>query len=204
MLVGGSYMIVGVMGYIGFTGYYFTEKFLEMKATDSKMEITQNCIMMFGTTNILAFFMRIALFCLLFCCFPLINHFLRSLMITLLFKDKELTDKAFRIITVSILIIPLLVTIFFPKVGSILGLIGSFAGLIIVYILPVITYLKKLKTECEHPVLAKAIEQNLYHMRTSGSTAPSSPRIVVDNAIVDQTTPSTRRRLTSNSKPLMK
>jgi sodium-coupled neutral amino acid transporter 9 len=163
LLVAGSYIIVGVMGYIGFTGYFFTHKFLDMPA-DAR-EITQNCIMMFDTTNVLAFFMRIALFCLLFCCFPLINHFLRSLVILLLFKDKEITDRVFRVVTISILVLPLLITIFYPKVGSILGLVGSIAGLIIVYVLPVITYLKKVKTECENPVLAKAIDQNLYKMK---------------------------------------
>jgi Transmembrane amino acid transporter protein len=50
--------------------------------------------------------------------------------------------------------VPTLVAILYPKVASVLGLIGSFAGLIIVYILPVITYLKKVKTECENPILA--------------------------------------------------
>jgi hypothetical protein len=118
--------------------------------------------MMFDTTNVPAFFMRVALFCLLFCCFPLINHFLRSLFLQLFFKNKDLSDKHFKILTIAILCLPLLVTVFFPKVGSILGLIGSVAGLIIVYILPVITYLKKVRTECEHPILAKAIEKNLY------------------------------------------
>ena len=120
---------------------------------------------MFETTNVPAFFMRLALFLLLFCCFPLVNHFLRSQVTLLIFKDKELSVKQFRILTVCILLVPTLVTIFFPKVGSILGMIGSVAGLIIVYILPVITYLKKLKTECEHPILAKAIEKNLYEVR---------------------------------------
>jgi hypothetical protein len=50
-----------------------------------------------------------------------------------------------------------MITIFYPKVGSILGKIGSIAGLLIVYILPVITYLKKYRTELMHPLLAKAI-----------------------------------------------
>lgn len=50
-----------------------------------------------------------------------------------------------------------MITIFYPQVGSILGKIGAVAGLLIVYILPVITYLKKYRTEIEHPLLAKAI-----------------------------------------------
>ena len=57
-----------------------------------------------------------------------------------------------------VLMIPLLMTIFYPKIGDLLGIIGSFAGLVIVYILPTITYLKDLQTECYYPILAKAIK----------------------------------------------
>jgi hypothetical protein len=53
-----------------------------------------------------------------------------------------------------------MITIFYPKIASILGLIGSIAGLFIVYVLPVITHLKKFKTEIEHPLLAKAIAED--------------------------------------------
>lgn len=112
---------------------------------------------MFGNTDILAFLMRLALFCLLFCCFPLINHFLRSLVFQLIFKDKEVSQRNFIMINFTNLFVPTMITIFYPKVGSILGKIGSIAGLFIVYILPVITYLKKYRTELEHPLLAKAI-----------------------------------------------
>jgi hypothetical protein len=75
----------------------------------------------------------------------------------LFFRDKEITPKIFYIVNYVELFIPTMITIFYPKIGSILGYIGAFAGLLIVYILPVITYLKKYKTELEHPLLAKAI-----------------------------------------------
>lgn len=64
------------------------------------------------------------------------------------------------IVTIILLLIPTCVAIFYPKVASVLGLVGSIAGFFIVYFLPVITYLKKVKTECEHPILAKAIAEN--------------------------------------------
>ena len=72
-------------------------------------------------------------------------------------KDKEPSNLIFTSVNTINLLIPLMITIFYPKVGSILGKIGSIAGVLIVYILPVITYLKKLKTELEHPLLARAI-----------------------------------------------
>lgn len=96
-------------------------------------------------------------------------------------------------------------TIFYPNVASVLGLVGAFAGLLIVYILPVITYLKKVKTECEHPLLAKAIEKNLYVMRTTGTDMQMSPKIVVNNAVLEGATPMTMRRANQqNKKPDMK
>lgn len=120
---------------------------------------------MFEATNISAFFMRLALLCFLSCCFPLINNFLRSLVFQFFPQDKEITNVQFKVITVIFLIIPLCVTVFYPQIGSILGMIGSIAGLFIVYVLPTITYLKQIKTECEHPILAKAIKKNMYEIR---------------------------------------
>lgn len=115
---------------------------------------------MFEVKDILAFFMRFALFALLFCCFPLINHFLRSLVFQLFFRDKEITPTIFFSVNTIGLFVPTMITIFYPKIGSILGLIGAVAGLLIVYILPVITHLKALKTKLEHPLLAEAIKHD--------------------------------------------
>lgn len=81
LLVGFSYIIVGMMGSIGFSGTYFTEYYLNNIKNGKPTSIDQNCMNMFGSTDVLAFFMRLALFCLLFCCFPLINHFLRTLVL---------------------------------------------------------------------------------------------------------------------------
>lgn len=153
LLVGFTYMSVGLMGSIGFMGKYFFEHYIKFREN----EMEQNCMNMFSVSDPLAFVMRFALFALLFCCFPLINHFLRSLCFQLFFRDKEVTDKIFYGVNVVILIVPALITIFYPKIGSILGNIGAIAGLFIVYILPVITHLKKYRTELEHPMLAKAI-----------------------------------------------
>lgn len=116
---------------------------------------------MFGPTDIVAFFMRLALFCFLFCCFPLVNNFFRSIV----FQIYPPFSKLFRRVTASLLLVPLSVTIFFPAVGSILGIIGSVAGLFIVYILPTVTYLKLVYTECKTPLLAKALKSNEFEIK---------------------------------------
>lgn len=155
------------MGSIGFVGSYFSEFYFKNKT--STME--QNCMNMFAVKDLLAFFMRFALFALLFCCFPLINHFLRSLVFQLFFRDKEITPKIFYSVNIIGLLVPTLITIFYPKIGSILGSIGAVAGLLIVYVLPVITHLKKFKTELEHPLLAQAIQDDQYEFKTTGLSA---------------------------------
>ena len=173
-------MSVGIMGSIGFVGSYFTEFYLRNKT--STME--QNCMNMFAVKDGLAFFMRFALFALLFCCFPLINHFLRSLVFQLFFRDREITPTLFQAVNITGLLVPTLITIFYPKIGSILGSIGAVAGLLIVYILPVITHLKKFRTQLEHPELALAIQDDQYEFRTTGVTAMSkSPKIVIRRAM---------------------
>ena len=183
VLVGFTYISVGLMGSIGFMGKYFDYYYIHNAKHHPQgpdtYEMSQNCMQMFTTTDILAFIMRFALFALLFCCFPLINHFLRSLCLQLFFKDKEITDRIFYPLNITILLVPALITIFYPKIGSILGLIGAIAGLFIVYILPVITHLKKFRTEIEHPLLAQAIASDQYEFRTTGVNEFKSPKIVI-------------------------
>ena len=81
-----TYIFVGTFGYIGFVGTFFTSHFQNQVANGKTEQIEQDCITMFETTNVLAFFMRIALFLLLFCCFPMVNHFFRSMTFQILFK----------------------------------------------------------------------------------------------------------------------
>ena len=120
-MVGFSYISVGIMGSIGFTGTYFNDYYVKELGNGKPLSIDQNCMNMFGQTDGLAFVMRLALFSLLFCCFPLINHFLRSLVFKLIFRDKEVSQRNFVIINFINLFIPTMITIFYPKVGSILG-----------------------------------------------------------------------------------
>jgi hypothetical protein len=55
--------------------------------------------------------------------------------------------------------IPLFFAIVYPKVGSILSVVGAISGLFIIYIIPVMCYLKKEKMEITNPVLAAGIRE---------------------------------------------
>ena len=57
----------------------------------------------------------------------------------------------------GISIIPLLSAIFYPEIGSIIGPIGSVSGFFLIFVIPVMTYMKKKRLEIEHPMLAAAL-----------------------------------------------
>jgi len=162
---------------------------------------------MFEQSDVLAFFLRIDVFLLVFSAFPILFHFFRAGILKMIFakglkakvtkKSKELDDKqdevdeqsspvsssaqqreanddggetsggfmvsarAFNITTALCLLIPFGITVFYPKIASILGYVGAVAGLFIIYLLPVCTYLCKLKNDSDNPILYQA--QNLQH-----------------------------------------
>jgi hypothetical protein len=87
-LVFTSYAVVGTFGYIGFVGTYFSNYFVSIQNTKTEGQIDQNCLNMFDYTNIPAFVLRIAIFCLLFSTYPLINHFLSTMILNLFWRNQ--------------------------------------------------------------------------------------------------------------------
>jgi sodium-coupled neutral amino acid transporter 9 len=78
-----SYVICGILGYIGFMGTKFTDYALQAYGTERP--IAQNCITMYQPTDNIAFFVRIMLFFLVFFSFPILIHFLRSSILKLIY-----------------------------------------------------------------------------------------------------------------------
>jgi len=132
-------------------------------ATGDNIPISQNCIQMFSRTNVPAFFLRLVVFNLVFASFPILNFFFRAgiLKVYLEFtgnekpRDGEYIIEAhkFNILTVVILLIPLSVSVFYPQIAKILGYVGAVAGMVVLYALPILTYLVKLKNESDNPVI---------------------------------------------------
>ena len=58
--------------------------------------------------------------------------------------------------TVIILLIPLSVSVFYPQIAKILGYVGAVAGIFVLYALPILTYLVKLKNESDNPIISQA------------------------------------------------
>ena len=110
---------------------------------------------MFSRFDVVAFFLRIIVFMLVFSAFPILFHFFRAALLKVIFGDGKgnqegngegtyITAKKFNITTCLILLVPLLVSVFYPQIASILGYVGSICGLFAVYLIPVLTHLSKL------------------------------------------------------------
>ena len=63
-------------------------------------------------------------------------------------------------INVGISLVSLFFGVFYPNPGSILGYAGAISGFLMIYLIPVMTYLKMKKVEIENPLLAAAIQEN--------------------------------------------
>ena len=63
-------------------------------------------------------------------------------------------------INIIVSLIPLLFQLFYPKIGTILGIASSISALFMIYIIPVQTYFKMRKLQILYPMLAAAIEEN--------------------------------------------
>jgi len=112
------------------------------------------------------------------------------------FKGKELSTKLALAFNASLLLIATIIGATFPQVGSILGYVGGFVGLGLIYIIPIAVYLKRYKLKLEDPQLVEALDNNkikTVHKMKRGNN-PSSPKLVID-----ETTPPMVRRTDLNN-----
>lgn len=156
-----TYALLGLMGYYGFTSASFRNDFLEKKFTSKEPGyIDQNYLTMFPSDSIPAIIIRLLIWVQLSCSYPLVNHFQRTILMNLIYKTTDVKEHQFRMINVGISTVSLLLGVFYPKPGSILGYAGAVSGFLMIYLIPVMTYLKMKKVEIENPLLAAAIQEN--------------------------------------------
>jgi len=179
-----TYIVVGIMGYIGFIGAGFTYYYQNQDKDASDFGvINQNCLNMFKYDNIPAWFLRLAIFCCLFSTYPLINHFTKTILKNLIWKGKEVARSKEVVLNVALSIIPLLFALFYPNVGVITTYIGAVAGFLLIYLLPVLVHLKRMRLRIMEPVLAAALEQNAVRVEV---TADKSPQMVVRDRFLER------------------
>ena len=108
--------------------------------------------------------MRWIVFLLVFSTFPILIHFIRTSVLKAIYgtaSETVIKSWIFNVVTLLIGLVPLCVAVFYPQIATILSYVGAVCGLIVIYILPVLTYLVKFKTECDNPMLARAHEMSL-------------------------------------------
>ena len=135
---------------------------------------------MFEATDILAFIVRVTWFLQMFSVYPMLFWITRNLFTSILNKGKEMSNRASLIFNGALILIATIIGATFPKVGSILGYVGGFVGLGLIYIIPIAVYLKRYKMNLEEPHIIKALDENrikTVHNKTNDLL--SSPKIAV-------------------------
>ena len=134
-----TYALIGTMGYIGFNGTYFDHAIRKYGGIDD------NCLNMFPADDAFGFFIRFAIFAVLFTSYPIINYFTRSMLIMIIFKKYDVDGIRFHGVNTVLNCLPLIFSLFYPNIGHILDYAGAIAGFLIIYILPNCIHIKYLR-----------------------------------------------------------
>jgi len=140
---------------------------------------------MFNYTSVPAFILRFAMFALLFSTYPLVHYFLNSMLLQIFWQNSQITRKSELLLNVGLTFIPLLFALFYPNIGTVLSFAGALPGFLIIYLLPVMVHLKRMKTRIENPLLAEAIDLNAFgsSIGKSNGGVPSTPKITVNDEL---------------------
>lgn len=107
---------------------------------------------MFSVTNNIATFIRFCAFAQLLTVNALIISLERSQILLLAIGKQEAPSTAINILmNLAILTGPFLLAIWYPQVGTVASLGGSFATMLVVYFLPIVTHLKFKQSSIHNP-----------------------------------------------------
>ena len=115
---------------------------------------------MYAFTSVMAFVLRLAIFFLIFSTYPLVAYFLYDLILRLFFKSEEPAKVISVSINIGINLFPLICALYIPHIGTLLGVVGTISGYLVIYVLPVFVYLKHMRTQITNPLLAEALVLN--------------------------------------------
>ena len=77
------------------------------------------------------------------------------------FFHKELYGRPFYIFNFVMSLPSVILSIWFPNVGSLLGICGSYLGIFTIYLLPIALHLRRTYLEIYNPILLKMLEKKL-------------------------------------------
>ena len=92
--------------------------------------------------------------------FPILFFILREQSSLLILKAKTFPGLGNVFFNGAVLLFCTVVGATYPNVGSIMGILGAFSGLMMMYILPIVTYLKRRHLEYKSPEIVLALDEN--------------------------------------------
>mmetsp|Transcript_21636 Transcript_21636/g.28977 ORF Transcript_21636/g.28977 Transcript_21636/m.28977 type:complete len:139 (+) Transcript_21636:1364-1780(+) len=133
---------------------------------------------MYPFDDVGAFVLRLCIFFLLFTTYPLVAYFLYDLILKLLFNSNQPGRVVDLLISVGINLFPLICALYIPKISVLLSIVGTVAGYLIIYVLPIFVYMKHQRTKLTNPLLAEALVLNEFKTQKLDD---KSPQIVLSN-----------------------
>lgn len=86
--------------------------------------------------------LRLCIFFLIFTTYPLVAYFLYDLILKLFFKGNEPSRVVGISINVGMNLFPLICSLYIPHIATLLGIVGTISGYLIIYVLPIFVYMK--------------------------------------------------------------
>ena len=92
---------------------------------------------MFAYDDKAAFILRFSIFFMLISTYPLVNFFLKNMVLNLFYRGKIPTRLCDVMLNIVLILVPLLFALFYPAIGSVLAYVSAVSGFLIIYVLPV-------------------------------------------------------------------
>jgi hypothetical protein len=133
-----TYAFCGSLGYLGFSGASFQDQ-----SSDTSVTIEQNCLNMFSTTDRLATFIRLCIFFQLMTINALLFACLRAQVLLLVTRKQRTKSQLTNFLINLVLMMPAFcLAVWYPKVGEVAALCAAFSTMLVMYCLPIMTYLR--------------------------------------------------------------
>ena len=149
-----AHVVTGVFGYVGFAGYTFRDYYAGNAALGqpSHTIMDENLDNMFAYDSTAACCLKLSVTIWMLTGYPVWSHFLMGSICKLSPRPLQQPLSGLPKLLLSTIIHsgPLLITLFYPKMGSVMAYVGATAGLAEVFILPVLLHLTMLRTQIEN------------------------------------------------------
>ena len=181
-----TYVFCGVLGVYGFLGSHFATKIEDPDNLSG--QISQNDLDMFSVTNNAATFIRFCAFAQLLCVNALIISLERSQILLLVTRSTEASSQKVNIMMNFALLMPaFLLAIFYPQVGTLAAIGGSFATMLVCYFLPIATHIKYKHTAIQLPEMAGLIKRSTFTAPSQSADKDNSPLVSPNSSVLEVT-----------------